>query len=115
LLLGIPLLVAKYWIAVKLWPLKQVSRKLTFSAWARDRRRHQQQQHLHGLSLLVHSLLNHESPLFLEFSCLNSPDTDLGWINFWISNMKKLLGYEADHWPPSSAEVKNGGAIPPLP
>jgi hypothetical protein len=24
-------------------------------------------------------------------------------------------GHEADHSPPSSAEVKNGGAIPPLP
>jgi hypothetical protein len=23
-------------------------------------------------------------------------------------------GYEADHSPPSSAEIKNGGAIPPL-
>jgi hypothetical protein len=26
-----------------------------------------------------------------------------------------LPGGEADHWPPSSAEVKNGGAISPLP
>jgi hypothetical protein len=27
----------------------------------------------------------------------------------------KRQGCEADHSPPSSAEVKNGGAIPPLP
>jgi hypothetical protein len=27
----------------------------------------------------------------------------------------KRPGREADHSPPSSAEVKNGGAIPPLP
>jgi hypothetical protein len=27
----------------------------------------------------------------------------------------KAAGREADHSPPSSAEVKNGGAIPPLP
>jgi hypothetical protein len=27
----------------------------------------------------------------------------------------KRQGHEADHSPPSSAEVKNGGALPPLP
>jgi hypothetical protein len=27
----------------------------------------------------------------------------------------KRPGREADHWPPSSSEVKNGGAIPPSP
>jgi hypothetical protein len=27
----------------------------------------------------------------------------------------KWKGHEADHLPPSTAEVKNGGAIPPLP
>jgi hypothetical protein len=27
----------------------------------------------------------------------------------------KQLGHEADHWPPSSSEVKNCGTIPPLP
>jgi hypothetical protein len=26
----------------------------------------------------------------------------------------KQLGHEADHSPPSSGEVKNGGAIPPI-
>jgi hypothetical protein len=32
-----------------------------------------------------------------------------------ISPEVKQLGREADHSPPSSIEVKNGGAIPPLP
>jgi hypothetical protein len=27
----------------------------------------------------------------------------------------KQKGHEADHLPPSSAEVKNSGAVPPLP
>jgi hypothetical protein len=31
-----------------------------------------------------------------------------------FSGGMKLPGLEADHSPPSSAEVKNGGAIPPL-
>jgi hypothetical protein len=30
-------------------------------------------------------------------------------------NCVKRLGRDADHSPPSSVEVKNGGAIPPLP
>jgi hypothetical protein len=32
-----------------------------------------------------------------------------------VSLEVKRQGREADHSPPSSAEVKNGGAIPPLP
>jgi hypothetical protein len=32
-----------------------------------------------------------------------------------LSPRLKRPGREADHSPPSSAEVKNGGAIPPLP
>jgi hypothetical protein len=31
----------------------------------------------------------------------------------WLSGVKRL-GPEAEYSPPSSAEVKNGGAIPPL-
>jgi hypothetical protein len=36
---------------------------------------------------------------------------------FWKKNKRlwRWLGHEADYSPPSSAEVKNGGAIPPLP
>jgi hypothetical protein len=32
----------------------------------------------------------------------------------WVPGVKRP-GREADHSPPSSAEVKNGGAMPPLP
>jgi hypothetical protein len=32
-----------------------------------------------------------------------------------LSPGKKRLGREAHHSPPSSAEAKNGGSIPPLP
>jgi hypothetical protein len=32
----------------------------------------------------------------------------------WTTGVKRP-GSEADHSPPSSAEVKNGGAMPPLP
>jgi hypothetical protein len=31
-----------------------------------------------------------------------------------LSRGVKLLGREADYSPPSSAEIKNGGAMPPL-
>jgi hypothetical protein len=37
------------------------------------------------------------------------------WVPGAISPWVKLLGHEADHSPPSSAEVKNGGAVPQLP
>jgi hypothetical protein len=36
------------------------------------------------------------------------------WVPGAVSPGVKRLGREADHSPPSSAEVKNGGAIPPL-
>jgi hypothetical protein len=37
------------------------------------------------------------------------------WLPRDLSPEVKRLVREADHAPPSSAEVKNGGAIPPLP
>jgi hypothetical protein len=37
------------------------------------------------------------------------------WVQEAISPCVKRQGREADHSPPSSVEVKNGGAIPPLP
>jgi hypothetical protein len=37
------------------------------------------------------------------------------WMAGALSPGVKQLGHEGDHLPPSSAEVKNGGAIPPLP
>jgi hypothetical protein len=36
------------------------------------------------------------------------------WVPGGISTAVKRLGREADQSPPSSAELKNGGAIPPL-
>jgi hypothetical protein len=37
------------------------------------------------------------------------------WVPGAISSGVKRQGREADHSPPSSVEVKNGGAIAPLP
>jgi hypothetical protein len=37
------------------------------------------------------------------------------WVLGALSLRVKRPGHEADHSPPSSAEVKNVGAIPPLP
>jgi hypothetical protein len=37
------------------------------------------------------------------------------WVTGALSPRVKRLGREADHSHPSSAEVKNGGTIPPLP
>jgi hypothetical protein len=37
------------------------------------------------------------------------------WVLGALSLGEKLPGYEADHSLPSSAKVKNGGAIPQLP
>jgi hypothetical protein len=37
------------------------------------------------------------------------------WVPGAFSLGVKQLGHEADHSPPSIAEVKNGGPIPPLP
>jgi hypothetical protein len=48
-----------------------------------------------------------------DFSLLHSVQTGSGV--HAISPRLERLGREADHSPPSSAEVKNGGAIPPLP
>jgi hypothetical protein len=37
------------------------------------------------------------------------------WVPEALSPGVKRLGLEADHSPSSNVEVKNGGAIPPLP
>jgi hypothetical protein len=57
-----------------------------------------------------------------DFFLLHSVQTGPGatqlpvqWIHGVIYRGVKRLGCEADHLPPSSAKVKNGGAIPPLP
>jgi hypothetical protein len=36
------------------------------------------------------------------------------WVPWVLSSLVKRLGHEAEHSAPSKAEVKNGGAIPPL-
>jgi hypothetical protein len=60
-----------------------------------------------------------QSNIFL-FSTASGPtlgptQTHIKWVQGAILLEVKQVGREADHSPPSSAEVKNGGAIPPLP
>jgi hypothetical protein len=43
-----------------------------------------------------------------------STQTSIQWLPGAISPRVKRPEHEADHSPPSSAEVKNGRAIPPL-
>jgi hypothetical protein len=57
-----------------------------------------------------------------DFSLLHSAQTDSGptqppiqWVPVALSRGVKRQGLEADYPPPSSAEVKKVGAIPPLP
>jgi hypothetical protein len=40
--------------------------------------------------------------------------SQIRWVPGALSQGLKQLGYEADHSPPSSAKVRNDGAIPPL-
>jgi hypothetical protein len=61
-------------------------------------------------------------PAVQDFSLLHSIQTDSGahpasyqWVSGALSPAIMRPGCEADHSPRSSAEVKNGGAIPPLP
>jgi hypothetical protein len=48
-------------------------------------------------------------------SALGPTQSPIRWVLGAISPRVKRLRREADHSPPSSAEVKKGGAIPPLP
>jgi hypothetical protein len=50
----------------------------------------------------------------LVFSTTSRPQPTLQWVPGLFPGVKRP-GNEADHPPPSSAEVKNGRAIPPLP
>jgi hypothetical protein len=56
-----------------------------------------------------------------DFSLFYSVQTDAGahlppiqWVPGVLSPVVNRQGREANHSPPSSAEVKNGGAIPPF-
>jgi hypothetical protein len=46
---------------------------------------------------------------------LGPTQPSIQWVQEALSPRDKRLGHEADHSPSSSAEVKNGGAIPSLP
>jgi hypothetical protein len=46
---------------------------------------------------------------------LGSTQSPIQWLPGALSLEVKQPGREAAHSPPSTAEVKNGGAIPPLP
>jgi hypothetical protein len=46
---------------------------------------------------------------------MGSTQPPIQWIPGALSLELKRLGRKADHAPPSSARVKNGGAILPLP
>jgi hypothetical protein len=55
-------------------------------------------------------------PLSTAFrQALGPSQPPIHWTPVALSPGVKGPGLEADHSPPSSAEVKNGGAIPPLP
>jgi hypothetical protein len=50
-----------------------------------------------------------------SISALGSNHAAIQWVPRAISRGVKNPGREADHSPPSSAEVNNGGALPSLP
>jgi hypothetical protein len=51
----------------------------------------------------------------LSTPTLESTQPPIPWVHGALSPEVKLPELEADHSPPSSAEVKNGGAVPSLP
>jgi hypothetical protein len=50
-----------------------------------------------------------------EWELNNCAGIRLEWVPGALSMEIKRLGHEAGNLPPSSAEVKKGGAVPPLP
>jgi hypothetical protein len=52
---------------------------------------------------------------WLLTSSLVPTQPPIWWVPGALSTGVKRLGHEADHSSPSSADVKNGGAVPPLP
>jgi hypothetical protein len=46
---------------------------------------------------------------------LESTQPPIQWVPESLSSKLKWLGREADHSPPSSSDVRNGGAVTPLP
>jgi hypothetical protein len=66
---------------------------------------------------LLYSRHGQEGFLFSTASrpALGPTQPPIQWVPGTLSPGGKWPGHEADHSPPSFAEVKNGGAIPPLP
>jgi hypothetical protein len=61
------------------------------------------------------STLGAERDFFLSILALGPTHPPIQWVLWVLSPGVKLQGREADSCPPSSAGVKNGGAMPPLP
>jgi hypothetical protein len=55
------------------------------------------------------------SPLHSAHTAAEAEPASVQWVQSDLSVKVKRPGREADHSPSSSAELKNGGAIPPLP
>jgi hypothetical protein len=60
-----------------------------------------------------YAIISHPQGRYFYFLWPTQPP--IQWIPGALSSGVKRPGREADHPPPSSAEVKNCGAIPPLP
>jgi hypothetical protein len=67
---------------------------------------------LASVAFMARFFFSTKSRLVLGFT---HPLIQVQWVPRAISLGVKWPGREADHSPLSSAEVKNGGAIPPLP
>jgi hypothetical protein len=65
---------------------------------------------LHGLGSILAG-----ARIFQSRAALGPTEPPVQWVPGSLSPRIKRLGREDDRSPPSSAEVKNGGAIPPLP
>jgi hypothetical protein len=68
---------------------------------------------------LIYSAPKYRLAIFLFFTerrpALGPTQPPIQWVPGALSPGVKLPGREANHSPPTNAEVKNGGAIPPLP
>jgi hypothetical protein len=65
---------------------------------------------LFAYSLSVYLIIN-----YLQHYTLGPTQPPIQWIPGALSPGVKRQGHEADHSPPASAEVENGGAITPHP
>jgi hypothetical protein len=63
----------------------------------------------------LHAEATDVPPLHRAQTALRPTQTPMKWAPEALFPGVKLQGLPADHSPPSSAEIKNGGAITPLP